>query len=347
MRGWWQEISDLVLPADCAGCGRPGGTLCERCRGALRGTGARRVEPSPVPPGLPVVHAAVDYVDEARAVLLAHKERGALRLARPLGEALARAVWAACPGGGPGAGPRGRTALGPGGVGAARPGTRPGSGAGAPMRQGAGAGTRSGARMRPGAGSGVRPGAGAGAPMRPGAAAGARPGGREGTRPGAVPGARPGAGACAGQGIRPGTRLGAGPGVSPRGGPLLLVPVPSARRSVGARGHDPARRIALAAAGVLRAGGHPVRVPAVLCQRRRVTDQSGLDARQRRANVTGALGTVPGSGRLLMTGPVVVVDDLMTTGASLAEAARAVTAAGGLVIGAAVVAAPLTATNRN
>lgn len=265
MRGWWQEISDLVLPADCAGCGRPGGTLCDRCRGALRGTGARRVEPSPAPPGLPVVHAAVDYVDEARAVLLAHKERGALRLARPLGETLARAVRAACPGGGPGAGPRGRAAVGSGAVCGARPGMRPG----------------------------------------------------------------------------------AGPGARPRGGPLLLVPVPSARRSVGARGHDPARRIALAAASVLRADGRPARVPAVLCQRRRVTDQSGLDARQRRANVTGALGAVPGGGRLLVAGPVVVVDDLMTTGASLAEAARAVTAAGGLVIGAAVVAAPLTAINRN
>ncbi len=145
----------------------------------------------------------------------------------------------------------------------------------------------------------------------------------------------------------PGTRPGAGPGLRPRGAPLLLVPVPSARRMVGARGHDPARRIALAAASTLRAEGRPARVPAVLCQRRRVTDQSGLDARQRRANVAGALGAVPGGGRLLAAGPVVVVDDLMTTGASLAEAARAVTAAGGLVIGAAVVAAPLTATNRN
>ncbi|RLV79491.1 phosphoribosyltransferase [Streptomyces rapamycinicus NRRL 5491] len=149
-----------------------------------------------------------------------------------------------------------------------------------------------------------------------------------------------------GQEAGPGARPGAGP-VRPRGAPLLLVPVPSARRSVGARGHDPARRIALAAASVLRADGRPARVPAVLCQRRRVTDQSGLDARQRRANVTGALGAVPGGGRLLVAGPVVVVDDLMTTGTSLAEAARAVTAAGGLVIGAAVVAASLTAANRN
>jgi predicted amidophosphoribosyltransferase len=249
MRGWWQEIADLVLPADCAGCGRPGAPLCDRCHGALCGSGARRVLPSPVPPGLPVVHAAVEYVDEARAVLLAHKERGALRLAGPLGEALAGAVRAAC-------------------------GAVPIRAPGVPERRSYGHARRSGR---------------AGSPWAP---------------------------------------------------PLLLVPVPSARRAVGARGHDPARRIAFAAAGVLRREGCPARVPAVLRQRRRVTDQSGLGARQRRENVTGALEAVPGGGRLLVAGPAVLVDDLMTTGASLAEAARAVTEAGGRVVGAAVVAAP-------
>ncbi|WP_370682972.1 ComF family protein, partial [Streptomyces hygroscopicus] len=132
MRVWWQEIAELVLPADCAGCGRPGGALCDRCRGALDGSGARRVEPSPAPPGLPVVHAAVDYADEARAVLLAHKERGALRLARPLGEALAGAVRAACSGPGRGAGRRPWTAAGASGaVSGARRGGGWGAGAGA------------------------------------------------------------------------------------------------------------------------------------------------------------------------------------------------------------------------
>ncbi|MFI7314856.1 ComF family protein [Streptomyces hygroscopicus] len=300
MRVWWQEIAELVLPADCAGCGRPGGALCDRCRAALDGSGARRVEPSPAPPGLPVVHAAVDYADEARAVLLAHKERGALRLARPLGEALAGAVRAACSGPGRGAGVR------PGAVLGVRRAGGWDAGAGAGERRGEG----------PGAGSGV----GSGAVL------------------GAGPGAGRGVGAEAGPGVGAGARS---------CGPLLLVPVPSARRAVGARGHDPARRIALAAAGVLRGGGCPAKVPAVLRQRRRVTDQSGLDARQRLANVTGALGAVPGSGRLLVAGPVVLVDDVMTTGASLAEAARAVRAAGGLVIGAAVVAAPRAHINRN
>jgi predicted amidophosphoribosyltransferase len=111
-------------------------------------------------------------------------------------------------------------------------------------------------------------------------------------------------------------------------GPVLLVPVPSARATVRTRGHDPARRIALAAAGELRRTGVPVRVLAVLRQRYAVADQSGLDARRRLDNLAGALAVAPGGRGLLRGGgEVVLVDDLMTTGASLAEAARAVRAA--------------------
>ncbi|AZS72145.1 phosphoribosyltransferase [Streptomyces lydicus] len=132
-------------------------------------------------------------------------------------------------------------------------------------------------------------------------------------------------------------------GLRAGGGPLLLVPVPSARRSVAGRGHDPVRRVALAAAGELRRTGTGARVLAVLRQRRVVADQAGLSARQRLANVTGALEVRAGAGRLLTGRAAVLVDDLVTTGATLAEAARAVTAAGGRVAGAAVVAAPSSA----
>ncbi|MFE5680123.1 ComF family protein [Streptomyces erythrochromogenes] len=237
MRGWWQELAGLVLPVDCAGCGAARVLVCADCRGALGGAVAGPVRPSPRPAGLPAVQAAAAYEGAVRAVLLAHKERGALPLAGVLGAALAAAVLAG--------------------------------------------------------------------------------------------------------------------GTGPGRGEVALVPVPSARRQVRARGHDPARRIALAAAGRLRRAGVPARVAPVLGLRRAVADQAGLGARQRRENLAGALAVRRDGARLTGGARIVLVDDVVTTGATLAEAARAVRAAGlaagpaagpaaepGAVLRAAVVAAP-------
>lgn len=217
----WHELSGLLLPVACAGCGRPRTELCAACGAALHGAPARRVRPSPRPPGLPAVYAAAPYENAVRAVLLAHKERGALGLAGALGRALAGCV-----------------------------------------RAGAG-----------------------------------WPGGA---------------------------------------GPLLLVPVPSSRSSTAARGHDPVRRIAATAARDLRRRGLSAGVFPLLRQRRAVADQSGLGARQRRANLAGALELTAAGERLvrhglLRHGRVILVDDLLTTGSTLAEAARAVGEARGAV----------------
>ncbi|WTG93685.1 phosphoribosyltransferase family protein [Kitasatospora sp. NBC_01560] len=206
-----------MLPAGCVGCGAGHTQLCPSCRSALSTA-------APGPTALPWVHAAAAYAGPVRQLLLAHKERGALRLAGPLGEALALAV---------------RSSLGPH------------------------------------AGS----------------------------------------------------------------APLLLVPMPSTRAAVRARGHDPTLRLAGAAARALRRAGLDARAAPVLRHTRPVADQAGLTAPERRRNLHGALTLLPRAGGRLSGRQPVLVDDLVTTGATLAEAARALAAAGLPPKGAATVAA--------
>lgn len=341
MRGLLSDLAGVVMPVECAGCGQERAVLCDSCRaalcggasgqgavgGALRGSAgasvATRSRPVPEPVGLPPVYAAAGYWGPARAVLLAHKEQGVLPLARPLGAALALGVRAALRRGGVPCGTasgdgRGTEGSGPEDAGTGEPGP------GAVDSDGAGPGTgRPGPRPDRDSDGEVRPGRGGGLLGR-GAAA----------RRGATLRREAALRGDAAQ-RRAGSR-----GTAPGAGTALLVPVPSARRSVAARGHDPTRRIALAAAAELRGEGLPVRVACVLRQRREVADQAGLGAGERLANMAGALEAVAGWSQALSGfGCVVLVDDLLTTGASLAEAARAVTAAGGRVVGAAVVAA--------
>ncbi|MDH6142473.1 putative amidophosphoribosyltransferase [Kitasatospora sp. GP30] len=224
---------DVLLPTPCTGCGGAAGPLCPDCRALLDGLPAQPAGPSPAPPGLPPLHACAAYRDPVRGMLLAHKERGALSLAAPLGAALARAVQAAL-----------TTAA------------------------------------------------------------------------------------------------------APPAEPVLLIPMPSARSAVRARGQDATRRLARAAARSLRRAGLRCRVAPVLRQARRVADQSGLGATARLANLDHAL-TVRHPAAAHLTGyHLVLVDDLVTTGASLAEAARALRAAGLEPLAAATVATTVTGGGR-
>lgn len=116
-------------------------------------------------------------------------------------------------------------------------------------------------------------------------------------------------------------------------GAVTLVPVPSSRSAVRQRGYDSVQLLAGAAARRLSQGGRRVSVVSALTQVRRLADQASLDTAARWVNLQGAMAARP------LAGPVVVVDDVCTTGATLAEACRALTAAGVLDCEAATVSA--------
>ena len=123
----------------------------------------------------------------------------------------------------------------------------------------------------------------------------------------------------------------------------VLVPVPSRPAVVRERGHDPVLRMARLAARLLRREGYDVRVAQVLEQRGSVLDQAGLDATQRARNRSGSMVVrAPARAALARTGVLlgaVVVDDVLTTGATAREAQRALADSGMTVRAVATVAA--------
>ncbi len=105
-----------------------------------------------------------------------------------------------------------------------------------------------------------------------------------------------------------------------------LVPVPSLRSAVRRRGLDHSAMLAASAARRLKL---PWR--AHLRRDLRGLDQRSLGAADRQLNVEASMRARGNPGA------VVIVDDICTTGATLIEAARALKAAGAIVLGAAVI----------
>lgn len=102
--------------------------------------------------------------------------------------------------------------------------------------------------------------------------------------------------------------------------PLTIVPAPSRRSAARRRGGDPVARLAQAA--VAR---HPdVAIAAGLRMKALTRDSVGLGTAERERNVAG---------RVLLRGrpprtEVLLVDDIVTTGATVAESVRVLSAAG-------------------
>ena len=212
---------DLVLGGRCAGCDRPGVTLCSGCRELLTTLTPFRAWPEPRPPGLPPPTASSPYAEVLRRLVIAHKEHARYALTRPLGGVLATAALSAL-----------------------------------------------------------------------------------------------------------GDRRGA-----------WLCPVPTARATVRQRGHDPLRRMTKAAVRALRSQGIDARIADALRVVRRPDDQAGLSAQRRTANLAGAFALRSRWAETLTDQPVLLVDDVITTGSTLAEACRALENGGIPVLGCAVVAA--------
>lgn len=103
-----------------------------------------------------------------------------------------------------------------------------------------------------------------------------------------------------------------------------LVPIPSRIKASRRRGRRYVDSL------ISNAGFTPLQL---LIHKRAVRDQSTLHAQARAKNLAGAFGIDP-TKSLLNEVPVIIVDDLVTTGSTLNDAARALNAAGFQVQGA-------------
>jgi predicted amidophosphoribosyltransferase len=108
--------------------------------------------------------------------------------------------------------------------------------------------------------------------------------------------------------------------------PLTIVPAPTRRSAARRRGGDPVIRMArLARMSLASAAGHPdITVAQVLRMRALARDSVGLGTSARERNIAG---------RVLLRGQrlhseVVIVDDIVTTGATARESVRVLQAAG-------------------
>lgn len=110
---------------------------------------------------------------------------------------------------------------------------------------------------------------------------------------------------------------------------FVMTPVPSSTVSMQNRGFEPALYLAKEVARQINRSGKKVSVLKVLNFERQIQDQAGLGVEARKTNLLGAMAALPATTDC----PVLILDDVVTTGATLFEANRALTEAGWQVQG--------------
>jgi predicted amidophosphoribosyltransferase len=115
--------------------------------------------------------------------------------------------------------------------------------------------------------------------------------------------------------------------------PLTIVPAPTRRFTARRRGGDPVARIAAAAV----TGHRGVGVAPALRMKALTRDSVGLDSTARERNIAGRV--LLRRRRLPDCGEVLLVDDIVTTGATMAESVRVLQTGGARVAAVLVIAA--------
>jgi predicted amidophosphoribosyltransferase len=121
--------------------------------------------------------------------------------------------------------------------------------------------------------------------------------------------------------------------IQPTSMALTLVPVPSHRSAARERGQDTVRAIARAAVTELRSRGRPADMQPLLARADARASLAGSTRAERRVLVAGAFAA-----RMRINSPVIVVDDVVTSGATMGSAIEALRSVGCPVIGGVAVA---------
>jgi len=109
-------------------------------------------------------------------------------------------------------------------------------------------------------------------------------------------------------------------------GSFLVVPVPLHRKKLRQRGFNQSELIAQAALKLVNTSDRFHLAPAVLERRRETQAQIGLSRRQRRENMRGAFAVARADE--VKDKPILLVDDVFTTGTTVSECARVLRRAG-------------------